>query len=244
MKHSNIAAAALLPMVSARLVDRQDGGNNDDSSGRADVCYPAFEESDDTRPPCVMIDIIESACQPNGTSSLHYEAHAACMCTGSFFDDWLGCQDCLVGHGYRSERDRAFWGNVISSASNALCTGVPTAAFQELFVSVQESVPAVTTGNTRSSDRFSSSTDVGLYYTATEPQGPGPITGDLTSATAESTAGADPTRTTGSETTTRTPRRLMRMRMRMRVTLPTQATTLLQLPLLRQAWPWPSLEQC
>ena len=187
MKNSNvlaIAATALLPAaVSAALISRQ-GGNETET----EACFPEYEGNGPV-PPCIMIEVVERACTPNGTDALDYEAHAQCMCNGSYFDDWYGCQNCLRVHGVRNERDNAFWGSVMSAASEALCTGTPTADLQSLFASVQSNtaIPAVTTGNTQTSDQFPEETAVSLYYTPTVPQGPGRISGSATAATADET---------------------------------------------------------
>ncbi|KAK8126794.1 uncharacterized protein PG998_002553 [Apiospora kogelbergensis] len=138
--------------------------------------------------------------QPNGTSPLALEAHAQCMCGGSYFADYLGCQKCLLLHGARSERDDAYWGSVLAVASTALCSGTPTAAFPKIFESAGAAVVGPTTGGTASSDAKSGETAVSLYYTAKGAQGPGPITGSATGATA--TGAAKPKETGGSGSTT------------------------------------------
>ncbi|KAK8088111.1 collagen-like protein mcl1 protein [Apiospora hydei] len=150
--------------------------------------------------PCISIDSIAKACQPSGTSPLALEAHAQCMCGGSYFSDYLGCQRCLVLHGARSERDDAYWASVLAVASSALCTGTPTASFPKIFESAGASVVGPTTGGTASSDAKSGETAVSLYYTAKGSQGPGSITGSATGATAKATSA--PTET-GSPTTGR-----------------------------------------
>ena len=71
------------------------------------VCSPKTEAGGPV-PPCVEIAVIESACTPNGNTSLALEAHAQCMCKGSYFSDWIGCQNCLLAHGARSPRDIAY----------------------------------------------------------------------------------------------------------------------------------------
>ncbi|KAK6841475.1 hypothetical protein PG987_002335 [Apiospora arundinis] len=96
------------------------------------------------------------------------------MCGGSYFRDYLGCQKCLLLHGARSERDNAYWGSVLAVASNALCTGTPTASFQKIFESAGASVVGPTTGGTVSSDAKSGETAVSLYYTEKGSQAPGP----------------------------------------------------------------------
>ncbi|UNI20586.1 hypothetical protein JDV02_006658 [Purpureocillium takamizusanense] len=170
-----------------RQADSKGGDPIDDSKTK--VCYPVVTSG--TIPPCIEIATIESACQPNGTDAADYQAHAQCMCKGSFFADWKGCQNCLRVHGLRSERDNNYWNGVISVASNALCSGTPTAVFSDLFASAgsnTEAAPLATSGDTKSSDQFPGKTEVGLYYTATAPQGPGPITGAAATATEQATA--------------------------------------------------------
>ncbi|KAK1715866.1 uncharacterized protein CLUP02_10639 [Colletotrichum lupini] len=135
-------------------------------------------------PPCVQIENIELACQPNGTNPIDYEAHAQCICGGSFFAEKLACERCLTIHGLRSERNLAFYSGVLSSASNALCTGTPTAVFASIYSGIEAAATPVTTGATATSDQAPSNTAISLYYTASGPQGPGTITGAAASATA------------------------------------------------------------
>lgn len=159
------------------------------------VCSPLTVHADDTVPPCVEIQTIETVCAPNGTAPLYLVAHAECMCGGSFFTEWPACLQCLYLHGLRSERDVSFYSSVIAAASSALCgTATPTADFQAIFSSAQAAIPQPTTGATVSSDQAPSQTAVSLYYTATGPQGPGPITGSaaLATATGLDTAGGAP----------------------------------------------------
>ncbi|KAK7965239.1 hypothetical protein PG988_010243 [Apiospora saccharicola] len=151
-------------------------------------------------PPCISIDSIANACKPKGTSPLDLEAHAQCMCGGSYFSDYLGCQQCLVFHGARSERDNAHWASVLAVASSALCTGTPTASFQKIFESAGAAVYGPTTGATVSSDAKSGETAVSLYFSAKGSQGPGPITGSAAEATATAKDTATPEET-GSSTT-------------------------------------------
>ncbi|KAI3534227.1 hypothetical protein CABS01_01934 [Colletotrichum abscissum] len=150
-------------------------------------------------PPCVQIENIELACQPNGTNPIDYEAHAQCICGGSFFAEKLACERCLTVHGLRSERNLAFYSGVLSSASNALCTGTPTAVFASIYSGIEAAATPVTTGATVTSDQAPSNTAISLYYTASGPQGPGTITGAAASATAVSRTTTSPsTAATGS----------------------------------------------
>ncbi|PNY26242.1 Uncharacterized protein TCAP_03825 [Tolypocladium capitatum] len=170
-----VSASLLLPVSASRL---ELGGGED----KAKVCYPAIKSG--VAAPCVEIINIESACHSNGTDSADYEAHAQCMCNGSFFSDWRGCQRCLLVHGLRSERDNVYWDRVLSVASNALCTGMPTAEFWSVFASAASNTvdaPFVTIGDTKSFDGFPGQTDVSIYYTASGTQGPGAVTGAVAS---------------------------------------------------------------
>ncbi|WYZ41632.1 hypothetical protein EsH8_V_000527 [Colletotrichum jinshuiense] len=157
------------------------------------VCKPQTG-SNSQLPPCVQIENIEAACQPNGTASIYLEAHAQCICGGSFFAEKLACERCLFTHGLRSERDVAYYSGILSSASNALCTGTPTAAFAVIFSNIEVAATPLTTGATAKSDQAPSNTAISLYYTASGPQGPGSITGAAASATGTSSrATANPT---------------------------------------------------
>jgi hypothetical protein len=159
------------------------------------VCRPSTNSASDQVPPCTEIENIEILCTPNGTAPIYLAAHSQCMCGGSFFQEWLACQRCLFVHGIRNERQMALYNNIITSASNALCTGTPTADFKTLFASIEGAATSVTTGAEGLSDQFPSRTEISLYYTASGTQGPGRITGEA--ATATNTRGlmtAEPTK--------------------------------------------------
>jgi hypothetical protein len=186
MKHSAaavVAALAVMPFTtSAYAVARDDSADDDVDT---DVCYPDTTDSD-VAAPCFEITVIEATCQPNGTDAEDYDAHAQCMCDGSYFSDWVGCQKCLVVHGFRNDQDFEYWQSVLSVASEGLCTGTPTAAFPSYFQSAEydtDAVPPVTTGNTEYVDVYPGMTEVSLYYTPTVSQGPGPVNGAATAAT-------------------------------------------------------------
>ncbi|KAK1593175.1 uncharacterized protein LY79DRAFT_579520 [Colletotrichum navitas] len=202
--------AAMLPStaqawsVPALLGSRQNSSPYQDA-----VCKPATS-SGSQLPPCVQIENIEVACKPNGTEPIHFEAHAQCMCGGSFFAEKLACERCLFVHGLRSERDLAFYRGVLSSASNALCTGTPTAAYAVVYSNIEAAATPVTTGATAKSDQAPSNTAISLYYTASGAQGPGSITGEAASATgisqaATATTSGSTATATGSATTSRGP---------------------------------------
>jgi hypothetical protein len=143
------------------------------------VCSPkGTYKAGDTIPPCISIETIENGCAPNGTTPLAYLAHAQCMCSppSSFFADWKGCQKCLFVHGARNEQESNKYASVMTLASNALCSGTPTAKWKDLFASEDWKI-ANATGATVSSDQFPGQTAVSLYYTTTGKQGSGVVTG-------------------------------------------------------------------
>jgi len=153
------------------------------------VCSPNITESAGAIiPPCESVVNIQTRCQINGTTPLDYLAHAECMCSppSTFFADWLGCRQCLFVHGGLTQMQLSQYSAIISAASNALCTGTPTADFQSLFTQAGTAAVSVTSGSVVYSDQFPSSTAVSLYYTATGSQGAGAITGSAAAATAQS----------------------------------------------------------
>lgn len=176
-----------------------------------EVCSPNITAPthDDIVPPCIEVTTIEEACAPNGTAQIDYIAHAECLCGGSYFAEWAGCQDCLFFHGQRTERDEAFYKAVVSAASHSLCDflssssapstspapapAAPTTDFPAIFTSVEATMTHPTTGATVSSDQAPSSTAVSLYFTLSGSQGPGPITGSAATATATTTKGSSAT---------------------------------------------------
>ncbi|TAQ89263.1 hypothetical protein B7494_g2400 [Chlorociboria aeruginascens] len=153
--------------------------SNDEEAYLTSVCSPA--NVTDPLPPCISITSIETTCTPNGTLPLDYLAHAECICGGSFFYDWLGCLNCDYVHGGRSLAVSSAFSDIISQASNSLCSGTPTADFAAIFNSLTSAVAATGT-DTAASDLFPSQSAVSLYFTETGLQGPGPITGSATAA--------------------------------------------------------------
>lgn len=179
----NIALAALATTVAALeypILGRQ---NDATEEYIQEVCYP---NTTSPVPPCQAIINIESACQPNGTTPLAYEAHQQCMCNGGYFPNWSGCLNCEYVHGTRSEAVREAFENIISSASSSFCgAATPSAVFASYFSAVSDASPQTATGAaTTVSDQYPSQTAVSLYYTASGNQGPGAITGSAAQATA------------------------------------------------------------
>ncbi|KAI8957207.1 hypothetical protein F5Y11DRAFT_99880 [Daldinia sp. FL1419] len=185
MKVSTPVATQLLLLGAHASANIFQAASDGDGDYITSVCSPAKAPDQSDPAPCVAIQNIETACLPNGTSSLALEAHAQCLCGGSYFAEWLGCRRCLLKHGALSQRNYSYFSDVLSSASEKLCEGTPTAAFATLFTEAQAGVPEPTTGATALSDVKSDDAAVSLYYTASGPQGPGPITGSATAATAE-----------------------------------------------------------
>jgi hypothetical protein len=179
----NLALAALSTAVAASespLLIRQ---TNNAEQYIQEVCFP---NTTSPVPPCQAIINIESACQPNGTSSLAYSAHQQCMCNGGYFSNWRGCLNCQYVHGTRSEAVAEAFSAILSSASSQFCsTATPTAVFASYFSALSDSSPQTATGAATSvSDQYPSQSAVSLYYTATGNQGPGAITGSAAQATA------------------------------------------------------------
>jgi hypothetical protein len=141
------------------------------------VCSPNVTIPAAVIPPCISVTTIEGLCKPNGTSSLAYQASAACLCNApsTYFADWLGCRKCLEVHGGMSEREYNRYVLLASAASATMCSGTPTAEVAAVFSKAV--VTGVPTGAVASSDLFPSSTAVVLYYTASGLQGPGSIAG-------------------------------------------------------------------
>ncbi|THY25079.1 hypothetical protein D6D01_05198 [Aureobasidium pullulans] len=185
----NFALATLATVVAASeqlnpILDSRQTDNTEEYI--QEVCFP---NTTSPVPPCQAILNIESACLPNGTSTLAYEAHQQCMCNGGYFPNWRGCLNCQYVHGTRSEAVAEAFDNILSSASQQFCTGTPTAVFADYFSALSDSSPQTATGvATTTSDQFPSQSAVSLYYTASGNQGPGAITGSAAQATATASA--------------------------------------------------------
>lgn len=176
---ATVVAASEHPLLAARQTDNTE-------EYIQEVCFP---NTTSPVPPCQAILNIESACLPNGTSTLAYEAHQQCMCNGGYFPNWRGCLNCQYVHGTRSEAVAEAFDNILSSASQQFCTGTPTAVFADYFSALSDSSPQTATGAaTTTSDQFPSQSAVSLYYTASGNQGPGAITGSAAQATATASA--------------------------------------------------------
>lgn len=201
MRSSSLSVLGLLALTTATVASPSDTHVLLARDYLNDVCSPNITTADSTIPPCTEIATIEEACTVNGTSPLDIGDHAMCMCEGSYFQDWQGCQDCLYFHGFRSERDEAFYESVKSIASQSLCGYLsgsvfsePTAVWASLFSSVAATLSQLTTGATVLSDQAPSQTAVSLYFTASGTQGPGATPsvfpgGSSSSKTSQTTSG-------------------------------------------------------
>lgn len=165
-----------------------------------EVCHPAVKESSDIIPPCISVESIEAMCAPKKPEPIYYAASQQCMCKGSYFSDWPGCQSCLFEHGLRSERDMLQYNSILSAASSAFCdpNTTPTAAFAKYWTSASYTVPVPTTGATGKSDRAPGETAVSLYYTASGSQGPGTVTGSAANVVSTQVTQAQTDSKTGS----------------------------------------------
>lgn len=172
------AALASADAFANALAARQ---TNDAQTYLNSVCLPNVTNP---VPPCQQIANIESTCAPNGTDPIDYVAHQECMCGGGYFPNWIGCLNCLYVHGARSQAQSSAFAQIMTSASNILCTGTPTASFAAIFSSLSDANPVVaSTAGTGMTDLYPSQTAVSLYYTASGNQQPGVITGSATAAT-------------------------------------------------------------
>ncbi|KAF2458968.1 hypothetical protein BDY21DRAFT_339430 [Lineolata rhizophorae] len=141
-------------LASAKLLSRQDVGDDYIES----VCSPNITSpSPESIPPCIQVTTIQTDCETLD----EIDSYQVCMCTtNAFFESWSGRMDCLYVHGAHSERDVTNWENILSSVSEDLCTGTPTASWPAIFSSVAEAATPVSTGATVLSDQYPSQTDV------------------------------------------------------------------------------------
>jgi hypothetical protein len=177
MRKVLLLAVSSISLVQSDLVVRQNAPSQEYLDS---VCSPSVNGTTDvTIPPCISIKSIQQQCRPNGTQPLDYVAHAECLCNSpsTFFSDWLGCRDCILVHGGMTQRGHDTYAHILSAASSALCSGTPTAKFEDIFATLEPKASPVVTGSTVFSDQFPSSTAVSLYYTTSGVQGPGAITG-------------------------------------------------------------------
>ncbi|KAL8414789.1 hypothetical protein RB594_005845 [Gaeumannomyces avenae] len=198
MLHAALSVA-LLAALTAASPQAGNGGSSDDEARVDALCRPPNSTAV-PRPPCHVIADLGYICKANGTSPLALDAHAQCMCKGSYFADYVACQSCKRVHGVASPADEAHFSAVIGSVSRALCSGTPTADLDGIFNSVSAAMTAAPTGNTAKSDSGGGRTDVSVYATITYSQGPGRIEGGATAATTRETSSPPSGSTTSSRT--------------------------------------------
>lgn len=178
------AAAALMTTVSASsaVVCSE---SEVSSSNHSDVC-----RIDNTPPkagkdfalPCVEVIIRDNTCRFEASEPNYPKAHDECHCSGTTFSAWIECQKCVLDHGFHGEDD-VYWSKILNAASQALCTGTPTAATaSSLSTPAQAGTVTPTPIN---SDGSPLETFKGVNQTAVTSQGPWAV-----NQTATPTAGA------------------------------------------------------
>ena len=126
-----LAGTALSQLTAAQTTTRDpypEPTVEDHAIKLAPGCFPDDEPS----APCVQIRIIEPICMQRGIS---YRDHQRCMCEGSYFRDWNGCQACLRVQGVYGEGSVRRWESIMDSASSSLCDSdaEPTMFLNEMF---------------------------------------------------------------------------------------------------------------
>ncbi|KAK6597117.1 hypothetical protein H4I95_09388 [Botrytis cinerea] len=169
--HSYLGPIALLTTIVSALPEKEIlvpilPRQSSEEDYLSSVCSPNITSG--TIPPCIEVITIQSACTPNGTTPLDYLAHAQSVVSA--------------------------FNTIITSASNQLCTGTPTASFAAIFNSLGGGDVAEGTA-TQLTDLYPSETAVSLYYTASGNQGVGAITGSATGATKTGSTSASVTAT-------------------------------------------------
>ncbi|KAL6906971.1 hypothetical protein GGI43DRAFT_431207 [Trichoderma evansii] len=184
------AAAALMTTVSASstvVCNESKLGN----SGQSDVCRPknlAPEPGREYSLPCVEIIFRDNTCHFEASEPNYSKAHDECHCNGTTFSAWVECQKCLLDHGFHSE-DNVYWSKILKAASEALCTGTPTAAAVSSLSTPVQAGPVIPTPitpiNSDGTDQLPVETFKGLNQSAVTTQGPWAV-----NQTAAPTAGA------------------------------------------------------
>src|SRR6266480_4962075 len=146
-----------LAYSSPRLHKRDDGYENA-------VCYPSVAPGSPL-PPCVSIANQQISCAPSGNGQNYLLSAQSCLCDSTFFQDWVGCQNCLFYHGILNENWYDAWTAEITSVSRTYCYGTPTMYFPDVFSSMTYSMASVTTGASAYRDKAPGKTDISLYYT-------------------------------------------------------------------------------
>jgi hypothetical protein len=162
----------LTALVASAYANLPPGLRRHDGEYESAVCYPSVAPGNPL-PPCSIIASQQSSCAPNSNTPSALLSAQSCICNSRFFEDWVGCQNCLLYHGIESENWYNAWLVEVASVSQAYCSGTPTAYFDTVFSSMTYYMPSV--ASEASSDQAPGRTDIGLYYTplgANQESGP------------------------------------------------------------------------
>jgi hypothetical protein len=146
------------------------------------ICHPSVAPGNPL-PPCVSVDNQQYSCAPSSNTPSYLQSAQSCICNSSFFQDWVGCRNCLYYHGILNQDWYNAWKAEINSVSLAYCYGTPTAYFPDVFKSMTSAMPSVNTAPIGYFDQAPGNTAVSLYYTAAGGgQGSGPTTSEFRSS--------------------------------------------------------------
>ena len=169
--------ATLIPFAYSSLLLQQ----RDDGYEKR-VCHPSVAPGIPL-PPCVSVDNQQYSCAPSSNTPSYLKAAQSCICNSSFFQEWVGCRNCLYYHGILNKDWYNAWKAQITSVSLVYCYGTPTAYFPDVFKSMTYAMPSVNTAPTGYVDQASENTAISLYYTAPGGgQGSGPTTSEFWSS--------------------------------------------------------------
>jgi hypothetical protein len=134
--------------------------------------------------PCEQVQYILLACCANGTNEIDFLAEQQCLCNGAFFEVLAGCNQCFLAHGWQPiDRSPEQLASRVSSLSIAECAPTPPfQPFANIYITTQLNItsiqlaPPITLGT----DHFPNITDISNYYTATQTNLLGEITGSAT----------------------------------------------------------------
>ncbi|KAM0483658.1 hypothetical protein ACHAPX_002152 [Trichoderma viride] len=122
------AAGVLMTTVSASATvvcsESEFGSFNQSGVCRVDNVTP--QPGNDFTLPCVEVIFRDNTCHFEASEPNYAKAHDECHCRGNTFSAWIECQKCVLDHGFHGEDDE-YWSKILDAASNALCTGTPTA---------------------------------------------------------------------------------------------------------------------
>ncbi|EPE36565.1 hypothetical protein GLAREA_08728 [Glarea lozoyensis ATCC 20868] len=148
--------------------------------------------------PCEQGDYISRACVANGTTEIDFLAEQQCLCNGAYFEVVMGCNQCLLSHGWeRPGRSAEVLAENLSWFSSAECSATPILRPYRSIVNTDTTYTSFPPLKTLLNDRFPNDTAVSNYFTPTTTNLLGEITG---SATARVTTHVKTTRSKDSTT--------------------------------------------